>query len=87
MNHNLMKNEFNFTIVEWLRLQDYRIEANEGTLLLPGQFHPGLKIGHEVEEMMLDFVYKRKKDGLMNYPDHWYNAYMYFVYSNFHFLN
>ncbi|EAL52197.2 hypothetical protein EHI8A_057830 [Entamoeba histolytica HM-1:IMSS-B] len=87
MEQKLSKTELNLTIIEWLRLQDYRIEPKDGTLMLPGQIHPGLGIGHEIEEMLMDFISRKGRDGPLNTPEHWYNAYLYYMRSHFHFLN
>ncbi|ELP91897.1 hypothetical protein EIN_398270 [Entamoeba invadens IP1] len=81
-----LKEELDMTIIEWLRLQDYRLPPSTDKLL-PGQIHPGLGVGHEVEEMIMSFVVAKNRDGMLNTPEHWYNAYLYYTSSHFHFLN
>ena len=75
------------TIIEWLRLQDYRLQPKRNQMILPNQIHPGLGIGHEIEEAILHFIAKKGRDGLLNTPEYWYNAYLYYTTTCFHFLN
>ncbi|KAL7715339.1 Uncharacterized protein QTN25_007262 [Entamoeba marina] len=83
----LGKIDLDLTIIDWLRLQDYRRQPSKNNMILPNQIHPGLGIGHEIEEFLLHIVEKKGRDGLMNTPEHWYNAYIYYTSSSFHFLN
>ncbi|ELP91917.1 hypothetical protein EIN_399470 [Entamoeba invadens IP1] len=87
MKKKLGKTELDLTVIDWLRLQDYRIRPQKGALVLPGQIHPGLGIGHEIDEMLMEFVKQKGRDGIMNTPEHWHNAFMYYSSSHFHFLN
>ena len=79
--------EFTFTIIDWLRLQDYRTVISDKELLLPGQLYKGLGIGHEIDEMLISFVSYRERDGILNTPEHWYNAYLYYTLCKYHFFN
>lgn len=85
MINKLGRNELDMTIIDWLRLQDYRLQAS--SMILPNQIHPGLGIGHEIEEVLMYMIRRKKRDGAFNTPEHWYNAYMYYNYCHFHFLN
>ncbi|BFU19995.1 hypothetical protein KM1_196850 [Entamoeba histolytica HM-3:IMSS] len=87
MKKKLGGHDLDLTVIDWLRLQDYRIQPKKGCMVLPGQIHPGLGIGHEIEEMLMDFIQQRGRDGSLNTPEHWHNAYMYYNSSHFHFLN
>ena len=79
--------ELDFLNIVWLRLQDYSISSSKERLKLPGQNYPGLGIGREIEEMLISFVTEKQRDGVYNTPEFWHNAYLYFISSEFHFLN
>eukprot|EP00727_Mastigamoeba_balamuthi_P006561 m51a1_g2525 hypothetical protein (441) ;mRNA; r:230565-232362 len=65
------------SVIEWLRIQDPTRDFVGTTLPLPGQLHPNLGIGREVNDLLHTMAKKRGRDGLMNIPEHWHNAYMY----------
>jgi len=62
--------------IEWLRFQDPS-KVSKSKPLLPGQNHPGLGIVNDMQ-LLLEYLCSRKgRDGVMNIPEHWYNAYLY----------
>lgn len=87
MINKLGATDLDLTIIDWLRLQDYRIDTRRKKEILPGQIRAGLGIGHEIEELMLSMVAKKGRDGMLNTPEHWHNAYLYYTSTQFHFLN
>jgi len=82
----LGKKPLSLTIIDWLRLQDPR--GNFTKPQLPGQIKPGLGMARDVECLLYFIAQRHKRDGLMNSPEHWYNAYLYSVADyKFMFLN
>ena len=63
-------------VIEWLRLQNPRQSFGE-RMPLPGQIHPGLGIGTEIDSVLIDLATSSHRDGILNLPEHWYNAYLY----------
>lgn len=63
-------------VIEWLRLQNPRQSFGE-RMPLPGQMHPGLGLGSEIDSVLVGLATDSHRDGILNLPEHWYNAYMY----------
>ena len=63
-------------VIEWLRLQNPRQSFGE-RMPLPGQMHPGLGIGSEIDSVLVGLATDSHRDGILNLPEHWYNAYLY----------
>ncbi|RUS20261.1 hypothetical protein BC937DRAFT_95588 [Endogone sp. FLAS-F59071] len=69
--------KYTITIIEWLCMQDPKRSFTEDRPQLPGQEHPGLKIGRKVVNLLLDLAKKHGRDGMGNVPEHFHNAYLY----------
>jgi len=79
----LGKKTFSVTIIDWLRLQDPRGSFTKPQL--PGQIKPGLGMARDIECLLFFLAQKHKRDGIMNSPEHWYNAYLYSI-ANYKFM-
>lgn len=73
--------------IEWLRFQNPK--KPWGTMVpLPGQFHPGLGSVDDMQMLLQQLCEKRDRDGVLNIPEHWHNAYVYSrMRWSYHFLN
>eukprot|EP00742_Colponemidia_sp_Colp-10_P002898 GILJ01003093.1.p1 GENE.GILJ01003093.1~~GILJ01003093.1.p1 ORF type:complete len:318 (+),score=21.26 GILJ01003093.1:55-1008(+) len=67
------------TFVEWLRMQNPLRGFDATRPQLPGQRHPGLRAGRQVSEMLAFNSIRKHRDGLVNYPEHFHNG---FIFSN-----
>jgi len=76
---------FRFLILEWLTLQNPRLEFSGDKSPLPGQKHPGLNLGRKVLNMFVYVARLCRVDGLLAYPAYFHNAILFS--RNFHFLN
>lgn len=74
-------------VIEWLRMQDPLKPFGKRTPL-PGQLHPGLGLGVEAAKALCSLARKNGRDGILNLPEHFYNAYLYAQGFNlYRFLN
>ncbi len=74
-----------FLHLEWLTLQNPRLDFNEKRPALPGQLRPGLGLGKKVVDL---FAYLGRLigcDGLLAYPAYFHNALLFARF--FHFVN
>lgn len=85
---NFFKTEkLQMIVIEWLRMQDPLKSFGERTPL-PGQLHPGLGLGNEAAKILCSLARNKGRDGILNLPEHFYNAYLYAQGFNlYHFLN
>jgi hypothetical protein len=74
----------NILNVRWIALQDPLGEFSERRPRLPGQRFPGTGMGHEVYETLIVEATRSGRDGIVNIPEHFHNA---FLYKGFQFLN
>jgi hypothetical protein len=70
--------------VRWIALQDPLGEFSERRPRLPGQRFPGTGMGREAYETLIGEASRSGRDGIVNFPEHFHNA---FLYKNFQFLN
>jgi hypothetical protein len=50
--------------------------------------HPGLGVGPEIEYLIVELANRSQRDGILNIPEHWYNAVLYSrAMRPYHFLN
>lgn len=64
-------------LIEWLLLQNPTAEFTSHRPQLPGQKHPGLKIGRQILNIFYNMALRLNTDGLLNIPEHYHNAYFY----------
>ena len=76
---------FRFLILEWLTLQNPRLEFSGEKIPLPGQSHPGLSLGKKVLDIFVYLARISKLDGLLAYPAYFHNALLFC--RQFQFLN
>jgi hypothetical protein len=70
--------------IRWLSLQNPVGNFTPDRPRLPGQRYPGSKLGRTVLSLICELAEARGRDGLVNLPEHFHNAYLY---ENFKFLN
>jgi hypothetical protein len=70
--------------IRWLSLQDPTVEFSPDRPRLPGQRYPGSRIGRRVFGLVFNLARAHARDGLINIPEHFHNAYLY---EDFKFLN
>jgi hypothetical protein len=68
---------FNLIVIEWLLLQDPTAAFAPHRQPLPGQKHPGLRIGRKVLKIFINLCRALHADGLLNVPEHYHNAAFY----------
>ena len=76
---------FECLALEWLTLQNPLIGFSEHRPPLPGQAHPGLKLGHKVLDIFVYLARLLHKEALLAFPAYFHNALLFSRY--FHFLN
>ncbi len=69
--------KFGMIVIEWLTLQDPTAEFTLKRPPLPGQIHPGLRIGRQIVCIFVNMSLRLKTDGLLNIPEHYHNAVFY----------
>jgi hypothetical protein len=69
--------KFGMIVIEWLTLQDPTAEFTPRRPPLPGQIHPGLRIGRQIVGIFINMSLRLKTDGLLNIPEHYHNAVFY----------
>ena len=69
--------KFAMVVIEWLTLQDPTAKFTVNRPPLPGQIHPGLKIGRQIVGIFVNMSLRLKTDGLLNIPEHYHNAVFY----------
>jgi len=87
---NVMEKKLNFTlhlsVIEWLCMQNPLKTFDQSRPQLPGQRHPGLGVGKRMADMLIHLAETHDRDGLMNVPEHFHNALIYFV-KDYMFVN
>jgi len=74
-------------VIEWLRFQNPNRSWGQH-VPLPGQLHPGLGTVNDMQTLLKQLCVRKARDGVMNIPEHWYNAYLYMrLRWPYHFLN
>lgn len=74
-----------FLHLEWLTLQNPKLEFNEARPALPGQIRPGLGLGKKVVDLFIYLGRLIGSDGLLAFPAYFHNALLFSRY--FHFVN
>eukprot|EP01137_Pigoraptor_chileana_P010488 Opistho-2@60221 len=69
--------DFDMVAVEWMRMQNPTKQFSKERSALPGQDHPSLGIGREVEEMLADMATRSARDAITNVPLYFHNALFY----------
>ncbi len=64
-------------IIEWLSMQNPRATFTREKPKLPGQRYPGLGVGEKVIEMLYTMAINLEKDGILNFPEFFHNAQLY----------
>jgi nucleotide-binding universal stress UspA family protein len=76
---------FSVLHIEWICMQNPVAVFSTERPPLPGQEYPGLGIGYEVYQMLVQMGVRVKKEGIMNRPQHYHNAKFY--HEKFKFLD
>lgn len=69
--------------LEWLTLQNPLAGFSENRPALPGQAHPGLKLGHKVLDIFVYLARLLHKDALLAFPAYFHNALLFSRYFRF----
>jgi hypothetical protein len=77
--------QFKFLSLDWLTLQDPLLEFSGDLLPLPGQNHPGLKLGKKVLDLFVYLARLNRLDGILAFPAYFHNALLFS--RQFIFLN
>ena len=70
--------------IRWFSLQNPLKSFDNKRPRLPGQRFPGTGLGRDALEVLVKLCRNSKRDGIVNNPEHFHNA---FMYENFMFLN
>ena len=84
LEKNLKQSSLNLLNIRWFSLQDPRAHFTPERPRLPGQRYPGTGIAREAFNLLVKCALKSKRDGIVNSPEHFHNA---FMYEGFLFLN
>ncbi|RJO72750.1 MAG: hypothetical protein C4523_02835 [Myxococcales bacterium] len=81
----LRHQRFEMLYIQWLRLQNPRAPWTPTRPALPGQLHPGLKIGREVMHILVSLAERLGLEGILNIPEFPHAAVLYS--ERFRFFN
>ena len=84
LEKNLKQSSLNLLNIRWFSLQDPRAHFTPQRPRLPGQRYPGTGIAREAFNLLVKCALLSKRDGIVNSPEHFHNA---FMYEGFLFLN
>ncbi len=68
---------FQALVVQWLLLQNPFASFTPERPALPGQRHPGLRIGRKVMELLVSLARRQRLDAIVNRPEFVHNAWLY----------
>ncbi|MCX7973150.1 MAG: hypothetical protein N3B16_01430 [Candidatus Aminicenantes bacterium] len=74
-----------FLHLEWLTLQNPKLDFNKSRPALPGQARPGLGLGKKVVDLFVYLARLLDCDGILAFPAYFHNALLFSRY--FHFIN
>lgn len=80
----VLPKSLNLLNIKWLSLQDPSAQFSTKRPRLPGQRYPGTGAGRHVFEMFINLCIESERDGIVNTPEHFHNA---FIYEGFLFLD
>jgi len=63
--------------IGWILMQDPLGIFTPERQRLPGQTYPGLGVGHQVVDLILRACKRLEKDGVLNFPEFYHNAFFY----------
>jgi hypothetical protein len=69
--------------IEWLMLQNPRLNFSTSQPGLPGQRHPGLGVAKRILHFLIDLAAAEKLAGILNFPEFFHNAFFYLEYFYF----
>jgi hypothetical protein len=72
-----------FLVLEWLTLQNPRVNFDTQKTPLPGQKHPGLSLGKKIVDLFYYLARLNKDKGVIAYPAYFHNALLFSRYFEF----
>jgi len=79
----LKKKRYRFLFLEWLTLQNPRLDFTNKDLPLPSQKHPGLKLSRKIMDLFVYVARLIQADGIMAFPAYFHNAILFSRYFKF----
>ncbi|MCK4295378.1 MAG: hypothetical protein KAW56_05370 [Candidatus Marinimicrobia bacterium] len=82
---NFPNRKLNLLQIEWLLLQNPKMDFNPERPPLPGQSHPGLGLGDRLMELLIIMTRRLRLEGMVNKPNFLHTAFMFtkeFVFTN-----
>lgn len=74
---------YRFLFLEWLTLQNPRLNFSDKDLPLPGQKRPGLKLSRKVMDLFVYVARLIQADGIIAFPAYFHNAVLFSRYFKF----
>jgi hypothetical protein len=69
--------------IEWLMLQNPRVQFSPERPRMPGQRHPGLGLGKQTVQFLVHLAEAHHLAGVLNFPEFFHNAYLYLEYFHY----
>ncbi|KAH0788895.1 hypothetical protein GPJ56_007190 [Histomonas meleagridis] len=82
--HSKLPEDLNMLNIRWFALQNPFAKFSAKRPRLPGQNYPGTGLAREAYNLLVTLSKSAKRDGILNVPEHFHNA---FLYENFLFLD
>jgi len=82
-----LKHMMDCSILEYVYLQNPLKDFTEERKQLPNQKHPGLGVGKEFMKLVVSAGKDHKRDLLINYPEQFHNAFIYYFKAGMTFLS
>eukprot|EP01116_Phalansterium_solitarium_P010644 TRINITY_DN2568_c0_g2_i5.p1 TRINITY_DN2568_c0_g2~~TRINITY_DN2568_c0_g2_i5.p1 ORF type:complete len:330 (+),score=-83.26 TRINITY_DN2568_c0_g2_i5:104-1093(+) len=75
------------TVIEYMIMQNPTKTFESDRRQLPSQRHPGLGCGRKMDLALKHMAEEHGRDGMLNFPENWHNAYFYQAGEGYQFIN